>query len=443
MPVDPRAEWAQILREAWRINRDYFYAPTCTVPTGTPSGEVRAVSPSSCEPRRPQSRDPHDAERTGVGHSFLFGGDRPYESKPIPVGLLGADYDSAGGRYRFKTIYGGAFWDPSVLAPLASPGVDVKLGEFFSQSTGRRSKRKARCIVFLKAPSASGSSSSIASKSNGTDARTVVVEPIADEGGLAIAAWVEGIFGRSTNGPRGGSRTSMCPIRPKQATRTSSYFFPQADKDAIIVDERFNGGGSVADYYIDLLRKPLISHWATRHGDTIRTPSAAILGPKVMIIDETAGSGGDLLPWMFRKFGLGKLVGKRTWGGLVGILGFPVLMDGGFVTAPTSPFSPKMAGSWRMSAWHPISMSSKTRHLWPRARIAQLDRAIEVVLAELAKNPPPKAPRSSPVPRSRPFTRPTHVVCRWMPRSIRMVREAGPRPRPGNRPCRGLVCQIY
>ncbi len=112
------------------------------------------------------------------------------------------------------------------------------------------------------------------------------------------------------------------------------YFFPQADKEAIIVDERFNGGGQVADYYIEMLRRPLVSYWATRYGETLRTPNAAILGPKVMIIDETAGSGGDLLPWMFRKFGLGKLVGKRTWGGLVGILGFPTLMDGGLVTAP-------------------------------------------------------------------------------------------------------------
>ena len=112
------------------------------------------------------------------------------------------------------------------------------------------------------------------------------------------------------------------------------YFFPQADKQAIIVDERFNGGGQVADYYIDHLRRPFTAMWATRYGDDIKTPGAAIHGPKVMLIDETAGSGGDLLPWMFRQYKLGPLVGKRTWGGLVGILGFPVLMDGGSVTAP-------------------------------------------------------------------------------------------------------------
>ena len=112
------------------------------------------------------------------------------------------------------------------------------------------------------------------------------------------------------------------------------YFFPQADREGIIVDERFNGGGSVADYYIDILRRPVVSYWAMRHGAPIRTPGAAILGPKVMLIDETAGSGGDLLPWMFRRFQLGTLIGRRTWGGLVGILGFPTLLDGGRVTAP-------------------------------------------------------------------------------------------------------------
>ena len=116
------------------------------------------------------------------------------------------------------------------------------------------------------------------------------------------------------------------------------YFFPQVDKEGIIVDERFNGGGSVADYYIDILRRPVVSYWAMRYGAPIRTPGAAIPGPKVMLIDETAGSGGDLLPWMFRRFELGTLIGKRTWGGLVGILGFPTLLDGGRVTAPDLAF---------------------------------------------------------------------------------------------------------
>jgi tricorn protease len=166
------------------------------------------------------------------------------------------------------------------------------------------------------------------------------------------------------------------------------YFFPQVDKEAIIVDERFNGGGSVADYYIDMLRRPVVSYWAMRHGAAIRSPGAAIMGPKVMLIDETAGSGGDLLPWMFRRFHLGKLVGRRTWGGLVGILGFPVLMDGGGVTAPDLAFYTE--DGWRVeNEGVPPDIEVEQ---WPAEVAAgkdpQLDRAIEVALDELKRDPP-------------------------------------------------------
>ena len=171
---------------------------------------------------------------------------------------------------------------------------------------------------------------------DGAGSRTVSVVPIANESGLRNRDWVEGNL-KKVNDATGG-RVAYVYV-PNTATLGHTYFkryfYPQADKDAIIVDERFNGGGSVADYYIDLLRRPLGAYWAMRYGADLRTPSAPpSSGPKVMIIDETAGSGGDLLPWMLRKFKLGPLVGKRTWGGLVGILGFPVLMDGGNITAP-------------------------------------------------------------------------------------------------------------
>ena len=131
----------------------------------------------------------------------------------------------------------------------------------------------------------------------------MIVEPIGDEAALRNRAWVEGNLHKVHERTKGRSPTCTCPTRPSAGyAYFKRYFFPQADKEAIIVDERFNGGGQVADYYIELLRRPLVSYWATRHGEPIRTPNAAILGPKVMIIDETAGSGGDLLPWMFRKF---------------------------------------------------------------------------------------------------------------------------------------------
>jgi tricorn protease len=171
------------------------------------------------------------------------------------------------------------------------------------------------------------------------------------------------------------------------------YFYPQADKDAIIIDERFNGGGSVADYYIDHLRKPLVSYWAMRYGADLRTPSATIEGPKVMLIDETAGSGGDLLPWMFRKFNLGPLVGKRTWGGLVGTLGFPVLMDGGGVTAPNLAIWTEEGFIVENVGVPPDIEVEQTPAEIAAGRDPQLERAIAWAMDELKKNPPKKAQR--------------------------------------------------
>lgn len=173
------------------------------------------------------------------------------------------------------------------------------------------------------------------------------------------------------------------------------YFFPQVGADAIIVDERFNGGGQVADYYIDLLRRPLISYWAMRHGDVLQTPGAAIPGPKVMIIDETAGSGGDMLPWMFRKLGLGKLVGRRTWGGLVGILGFPVLMDGGRVTAPDLAIFTEDGWVVENEGVPPDIEVEQLPVEVAGGKDPQLDKAIDVVLEELKRNPTKKIERPS------------------------------------------------
>ena len=173
------------------------------------------------------------------------------------------------------------------------------------------------------------------------------------------------------------------------------YFYPQVNKQAVIVDERFNGGGSVADYYIDILQRPFIANWAMRYGADLKTPFASIQGPKAMIIDETAGSGGDLLPWMFRKFKVGPLVGQRTWGGLVGILGFPVLMDGGSITAPNLAIWTADEG-WVVEneGVAPDIEVEQTPADVIAGRDPQLEKAIEVVMAELKKNPPatPKRP---------------------------------------------------
>jgi tricorn protease len=230
---------------------------------------------------------------------------------------------------------------------------------------------------------------------DGSGARTVSVVPVENESALRNRDWVEGNV-KKVNAATGG-RVAYVYV-PNTAEPGYSYFkryfYPQAHKDAVIVDERFNGGGQIADYYIDILRRPLISYWAMRYGDDLRTPAASIQGPKVMIIDETAGSGGDLLPWMFRKFKLGPIVGQRTWGGLVGVLGFPTLMDGGSITAPNlAIWTPEEGWVVENEGVPPDIEVEQTPKDVIAGRDPQLERAIAVALDELKKNPPPRPAR--------------------------------------------------
>jgi len=219
--------------------------------------------------------------------------------------------------------------------------------------------------------------------------------PIGNEAALRNRDWVEGNLQKVDKATGGRVAYVYVPNTGDSGhTYFKRYFYPQVYKDAIIVDERFNGGGSVADYYIDILRRPFIANWATRYGTDLKTPFASILGPKAMLIDETAGSGGDLLPWMFRKYKMGPLIGKRTWGGLVGTLGFPVLMDGGVITAPNLAFwTPEDGWAVENEGVPPDIEVEQTPADVIAGRDPQLEKAIEVVLAELKKNPPATVPR--------------------------------------------------
>ncbi len=266
-----------------------------------------------------------------VGHHNVGGGDSLTEPKTVPGGLLGADFAVENGRYRFKKVYGGLNWNPQLRAPLTEPGVNVKAGEYLLAVDGTDLRPPTSVYAPVREHVGQDRRDHRRAEPGRIEARgTVQVVPVANEAALRNRDWVEGNL-RKVDAATGG-RVAYVYV-PNTAGAGHSYFkryfYPQAHKDAVIVDERFNGGGQVADYYIDILRRPLISYWAMRYGEDLKTPTASIQGPKAMIIDETAGSGGDLLPWMFRKFAMGPLIGQRTWGGLVGILGFPVLMDGG------------------------------------------------------------------------------------------------------------------
>ncbi len=394
--VDPPAEWAQIFDEAWRINRDFFYDP----------GYHGADWPAMRERYRvflPHLTTRNDLFRVirwmlselAVGHSYQANGDIWWEPETTPGGLLGADYEIAKGHYRFAKVYGGLNWNPDLRSPLTEPGVDVKAGEYLLAVEGRelrppqnlyeRFERTADRIVEI----------TVGPNADGTGSRTVKVVPVDSEADLRNRDWVEGNVRHVTEATGGRVAYVYVPNTAGMGhTYFKRYFFPQADREAIIVDERHNGGGSVADYYIDTLRRPLVSYWATRYGQDIKTPMAGIHGPKVMLIDETAGSGGDLLPWMFRKFELGTLVGRRTWGGLVGVLGFPVLMDGGTVTAPNLAFWTKEDGFAVENQGVPPDVEVEQT---PKEVIAggdpQLEKAIEIILKELERNPRPALER--------------------------------------------------
>jgi tricorn protease len=388
--IDPRAEWNQMFNEAWRINRDYFYDPKMH------GADWQAIR-KKYEQFLPHLATRDDLDRVirgmlselAVGHSYLQPGERLYEKKSVPVGLLGADYEIANGRYQFKKVYGGLNWSSALRSPLTAPGVGVKAGEYLIAVRAADLKPPTELYSLFENTAGKSIEITVGPNPDGNDSRTVTVEPLANEAALRNSDWVESNL-RKVNKATAG-RVAYVYV-PNTASLGHAYFkryfFPQSDKQAIIIDERFNGGGQVADYYIDHLRRPFTAMWATRYGEDIKTPGAAIHGPKVMLIDETAGSGGDLLPWMFRQYKLGPLVGKRTWGGLVGILGYPVLMDGGLVTAPNLAFWTEEGFGVENEGIPPDIEVEQ----WPADVIAgkdpQLEKAIELVLLELEKNPP-------------------------------------------------------
>lgn len=394
--IEPTTEWREIFAEAWRINRDYFYDPNMHGTDWKAMREKYAVFLPDLAVRQDLNRVMQwMSSELSVGHHRLSGGDTLAATDAIPGGLLGADYKVEGDRYRFAKVYGGLNWNPDLRAPLTEPGVDVRAGEYLLAVEGKdlrypddlyaRFERSAgRIVEITVGPNADGSGS-----------RTVKVVPIEDESALRNRDWVEGNVRKVTEAT--GGRVAYVYV-PNTSTAGHEYFkryfFPQANREAIIVDERHNGGGSVADYYIDILRRPLISYWAMRYGGDLKTPLASIQGPKVMIVDETAGSGGDLLPWMFRKLKMGTIVGKRTWGGLVGILGFPTLMDGGEITAPNLAI-------WTEDGWvvenegvPPDVDVEQTPADVIAGRDPQLEKAIEIAMQQLKANPPatPKRP---------------------------------------------------
>ncbi len=346
--VDPRAEWRQMFREAYRIHRDYFYD------TAMHGVDLEAVYQKYLPfLEHVGHRDDLNyllGEFSGeliAGHAYVAAGDIPSRGK-VPVGLLGADYEvTPEGYYRIRRIYVGENWHPELRSPLTEPGVNVQVGEYILAVNGQSLRLPTIIYQLFENTVERITDLLVCPNTNIEGARTVSVRPIADETALRHWAWVEGNRRKVDELTSGRVAYVYMPNTAMAGyDYFNRYYFSQLNKEAVILDERFNGGGSVADYVIDLLNRPILSYWATREGKPFATPNASIFGPKVMIINELAGSGGDAMPLFFRRRGLGKLIGKRTWGGLIGIYDYPILMDGGMFTSLAMILSWKKQSKW-------------------------------------------------------------------------------------------------
>ena len=387
--VDPRAEWKQMYHEVWRIERDFLYDPSHHG-LDIPATERKY---SACLDRLGGRQDLNYlfTEMLGevtIGHMFVGGGDIP-KAPQVKGGLLGADYKIENGRYRFARIYNGENWNPDLRAPLTQPGVDVKVGDYLLEVNGAEVRPPIEVYSFFEETAGKQIKIKVGPNPDGKDAREVTVVPLDSEFALRNRAWEED--NRRKVDELSGGKLAYVHV-PDTAvggfTNFNRYYFSQVGKQGAVIDERYNHGGEIADYIIDMLKRPLRNCAISREGEKFCSPLAQIYGPKTMVTNEMSGSGGDALPWMFRQDGVGPLVGTRTWGGLVGIYNYPRLIDGGFVTAPRVAIY-GLHGQWEVEN-HGVAPDIEVEND-PAAVAAghdpQLERAVEVTLETLKKNP--------------------------------------------------------
>ena len=395
--VDPRAEWKQMFNEVWRGERDFLYDANTH---GLDIKKAKALyapylkAISHREDLNYLFREM--LNQISIGHMYIGGGDRP---RPTVVrgGLLGADYKIENGRYRFAKIYSGENWNPRLRAPLTAPGINVKVGEYILAVNGREVKSTDNLFQFFENTSNKQIVLKVGPNPNSTKAREVTIVPVASERGLRNLDWVEG--NRRRVDMLSGGRLAYVYIPNTSGagyTSFNRYFFAQTNKQGIVVDERFNGGGALADYVVDYLNREQYARIVFRDGIDWNVPMGAIYGPKVMIINELAGSGGDAMPWFFKKAKVGPLIGKRTWGGLIAAFGIPTLMDGGGVRAPNAAVY-GLEGEWEVenNGVAPDIEVENDPAEWRKGLDPQLERSVRYLLDELKKNPPKKYKRPS------------------------------------------------
>jgi tricorn protease len=397
--IDPVAEWAQIYRDAWRIMRDWFYDP------GMHGLDWEALG------ERYGQLVPYVAHRgdldyilgelggeLNAGHLYVNWGDIPVIERH-DGGLLGAELEADGsGRYRIAKIFPGENWHPDFRSPLTEPGADVAVGDFLLAIDGHELSTTENPYRWLQNKAGKPVMLTVNDRPGLEGAREVHVRPVASETNLRYLDWVQDRRRRVAEASGGRIGYIHLPNTAVEGNRELfKNFYPRTDFDALILDDRYNGGGFIPDRMIELLDRPVLSYWARRGITPMRTPGFAHEGPKAMLINGLAASGGDALPYYFRERGLGPLIGTRTWGGLIGLSGNPDLVDGGSVSVPRFRFY-DTAGRWAVEGEGvspDIEVVDRPDEV-AAGRDPSLEKAVEILLERLKAEPPTRVEQPAP-----------------------------------------------
>ncbi|WP_420386386.1 S41 family peptidase [Roseivirga sp.] len=394
MKLDRSEEWKQIFEEAWRYEKDYFYDPNL-------HGRDWDVVYNRYAPLIPFVKHRADLNyvlnqvngELSVGHSFVGGGDYP-DVERSNMGLLGADLKIDKNRWQIGRIYTTESWNPGLTSPLDRPGIKVKEGYYLVGVNGNELNASQDPQELLDGTAGQQTVLHINDKPVFEGSWTEIVEPIRSENALRQRAWVED--NRRMVDELSGGKLAYIWVPNTSGNgfvNFNRYFFAQQDKEGAVIDERFNGGGLLDDYMVDLMTRSLRAGLTNEvpNGRPFRLP-AGILGPKVLLINELAGSGGDFFPWVFRQQNAGPLIGARTWGGLVKSSTHYAMVDGGSLTAPDNAvFDPInnvfVAENEGVPADIEVRQDAKSLS---EGKDPQLEKAVQEALRLLQANPVPK-----------------------------------------------------
>jgi tricorn protease len=390
MRIDPKAEWAQQFNDAWRILRDWFYDPNMH---GLDWAGIREkygqLLPFVAHRADLDYILGEVAGEMNAGHVYVGSPTDVNSIERVDNGLLGAEVAAADGYFRITNIFPGENWHEAFRSPLTEPGVKVREGDYILAVDGvstrgvdnfwRLLENKADRVVTL----------TVNSTPSTTGARTERVRPIKKETNLRYLEWVQSRREYVEKASNGRIGYIHLPNTGAEGNRELvKGFYPQVDKDALIIDDRYNGGGFIPDRMIEILDRPVLNYWARRGLKPTATPASAHVGPKAMLINGYSASGGDALPYYFRKRGLGTIIGTRTWGGLIGLTGNPNLMDGGSVSAPQFRFF-DTEGMWAVEG---VGVAPDVEvvdrpDLVAAGQDPSLETAVKLLLEQLDKNP--------------------------------------------------------